>query len=1100
MAEELNDNEGERFVDIEAMRNIDKPKIRLGRQPVPVPEEIPQGSLLKSLFVRDTTIGAALNSVDQGSFKAGETEPYQFLKFVPEQYMSRFDAYALTTSQEEADVVTKALQAEDENTIRIRQSPVKSFFYNFAVQPLDPVNYLPGGVVFNNYKKLSTVARGALSASTAGLVSSVAQESVIQSNQLSRELDESVMNTLATGIFSGAIGGAAGAFGPRLGRFNQQAKQSAKNEIAQVLTDTAQKLTFDGMVDPNNPVFPEFVKNGMILSSRNRMMRSEFSAPKQVADELYAADWVTIKNQDGVATKNAERMIAFDIHEKSQALVDYQDIFFNQAGIKRGFGAARRLEKAAMQDPTGQILNWETFDKSVGQYLYLSEPHPNKHVNEAVKLIREKVFDPFKERAIRNGLLEDGVTPRNADNYFSQHWDRQKIVENQAGFKQDTLAGFTEINEVSKKIRKDATYKRLQSEVTKLKDDLKKAKKVQDTIKAKDLNSKIKEKAKELNETARRIGGTLLDSNEVEALFHTKGARKGELRAVQTQAQLETAVDNSLQRILGNDSKINNRVTRGLNQKSKPLRDRTFLLSQSRMWNWMDQSAQSVVGKYINSMASATRMAEIARENGFGSIGEWHDARIKSLEAEYKQKAKGLEGAAASQLDTKFKRQKQEITNSFELLLGIYGDGPNVHDGSFAKYYKYLLNWNYIRLLGFMTLSSIPDVGLHVFTHGPYATIHDGLRPVIKAAFGMLKNYSKDDLQAIGVATNTALGMRLKAMSGQQNPNELPTFFGRTLDRAVQTFGNVTLMNQWNDVQQVIAGTMSINRSLKTIESVVTGKKVSSIDAERIARLGISKEEMPLIYDMWVKAGKAQEGGTYFADWVNWRVENNAQAKALESFKAATLQEINQVVIAPGLGDKPLFTQQGWGKLLTQFKSFSYAATNKILFSGLQRTHDKNMYFGMTSMLGLGALSYAITQAVRGNDDIDLSFGTLSREAIDRSGLIGIASEVWNLLEKSGLAGTGSGTSRYQSRGLWGAMLGPTTGLVEDLLTTFNRVRNANEEDPLTTKDLEKMLRLAPYQNLFYTYWLSRQAVNNMGPKLGFQPKKDANEYKDLFK
>jgi len=152
----------------------------------------------------------------------------------------------------------------------------------------------------------------------------------------------------------------------------------------------------------------------------------------------------------------------------------------------------------------------------------------------------------------------------------------------------------------------------------------------------------------------------------------------------------------------------------------------------------------------------------------------------------------------------------------------------------------------------------------------------------------------------------------------------------------------------------------------------------------------------------------------------------------------------------------------------------------------------------MATMLGLGALSYATTQAIRGNADIDLSFNNLSMEAIDRSGLIGIASEVFNLAGKAGF-GFGN-TSRYQSRGIWGALLGPSTGLVEDLLTVVNRARKVDGDNPLTTKDLDKILRLAPYQNLFYTYYLSRKVAHSAGKSLGFEEPKSKTDLKDIFK
>ena len=1146
--------EEEKSIDLIEMAKASStlPGISLDRSRVPVPEEIPEGSLFKSVFMRDTTIGSFLRSPERGSFKAGETDPHAFISFVPERHMNNFASYALIVDQSEADTVTRALDKENEDTIRIAQSPIKAFAYGVPAQMLEPVNAFPGGIIFSNYKRMSRVAQGALHAATAGVVAGALQETIIQQNQLSRELDESIFNTLSSGIFGAAIGGAAGAFAPKTSTFTFSQKQRAVKGITEVFTDTATKLTENGLLTPDAIArMPEFVKEGMITSSMNRLFKSKYPTANQVANELFAHNYDTIKNRDGVANKNVEQLIALDISEKMGVLTDYQDIYFKQAGVERGFLAARRAEKAALQDPTGQILNLKTFDEQVAKYLYLDQIHENPSINSAVKLLREKVYDPFRDMAIANKDLPAGITPKNAGAYLPQRWNQRKITENQAGFLKDTVDGFTEVNEANKKIRKSPAYIKAQQELTETRKEVAKVKVAldrrghlhsvaeaelkkqidklpslknpgeiimqknmielsrKDVTKAKLRLSESKKSSKEaaevlskgrdkLTKAIKNAGQTVLKADEIESLFHHQGARKGELRKVSTSSEIKSAAEKSLDRILGRDtSKTNQHITSALNKRPQPLLDRTFLLSQERMWDWMNQSASDLTSKHILSMSASTRMSEAARGHGFNSIESWHDARLAALEAEFKAATKDVSGPDALKAEKQLKRDKKDVTDSFELLLGIYGDGPNVHDGSYAKYYKNFLNWNYIRLLGFMTLSAIPDVGLHVLTHGPYAAIHNGLVPVLKQTFGQLKKFSKDDLKAIGVAANTVSGTRLRMLAGIDAPDNGATYFGKLFNESVQGFGNVSLMNQWNDAQQLIAGTMSINRTLKTIETITLKKNTLAKDRERLARLGISESEIPLIHRMWEKAGKAQEDGTYFADWVNWKTTSSADIKALESFKAATLKEINQVVILPGLGDKPLFAHTPLGKIMLQFKSFQFAATNKILLSGIQRKHDINTYYGMVTLLSMGALSYVITQAFRGNDDIDFSFENLSSEAIDRSGLLGIISEVYNLANKAGL-GFGAPTSRFQSRGVWGAILGPTTGLGEDLMSTINRIRKASDENPLTSKDLEQMLRLAPYQNLFYTHWISRKALRGAAPSLGFAGEQE--QFKDIFK
>lgn len=1075
-----------------------RPPLNIERTETNVPQEIPSQNLFGTLFRRDTTPGAYLNATNQGSFEFGKTPILSFLQYVPQRHMSHWDAYALVTNEREAQEVMRAVDQEIIDNQTIAQNPWKSFFYSFGAQALDPVNWMPGTVIFNNYKNLSKAAKAAIEAGSAGLASTAIQEALIQTKQLTRSADESVFNTLAAGTLSAVLGGGVTFAAPKLETLSFKAKEKARQGILDVYTETTNKLSENGMLGANDIAnMPEAVQKGMVTSLMNRMFKSEFDTAKKSAAELYEHGYTLTKNEAGIANVNAETNIKLDLAKASKTFIDYQDIFFNQAGVERGFLAARKANRAASLDPSGRILNFETFDSEVSKTIFSGQPHSNRYVNQAAELLNKNIFEPYREAAISLGLLPPEVSVKNAANYFSVYWNTQKIKENQVGFEAMSRDWFIKVNDTVKEVRSSKDFKNLELEIKKTKEELKRAKQEGKKDKVKSLKETLKNQQESLNKTARTMLSSKLSADEIEGMFHTTGTKKGQLRKPKSQQVLDAEVRQTTDRILGRDnSRLKDPVLSQLDGKPHPLKDRTYLIPQRIAFDWQVQSASEVARMYTHAMSPVIRMSEMAKQNGFDSIKGWYDGRIAQLKAELDTKLANASGKEAATLNKNFQTQKQNIRNSFELLLGIYGDGPNIHDNSAAKYYKFFLNWNYIRLLGFMTLSAIPDIGLHVFTHGPFATIYHGLRPVLKDMFGVMKNMSKDDLQAMGYALNTSMGTRLKSLAGHEGLSTQPTFFAKAMDSMVQSYGNVTLMNQWNDLQQVIAGTMSINRSLKAIEAGVNGR-LSKAEATRLAKLGISENEFKHIHDMWREAGGIDEG-TYFANWTKWDANTKERANALQAFQRSVAREIDSIVIVPGLGDKPLFAQENLGKLLFQFKSFAFAATNKIFFSGMQRTHDINMYQGMVTMLALGALSYVTTQVLRGNDNIDLSFKTLAKEAIDRSGLIGIGAEVYNLAEKAGL-GFGENVSRYQSRGLWGALLGPTTGAVEDILTVVNRMRKADSQNPLTTKDLEKIFRLFPYQNLFYTYALSRKLMNEQGGKLGFEPSAE-QKFKDIFK
>ncbi len=1408
------------------------PPLTFNRLQTSVPLEEPTGNLFSAIFFRDTTIGSFLKRPEATAFDPDKNMGLDFMEFVPRRHMNQFDAYALVTNKDEAYSVMRTLDEENERTALIASNPWKSFFYNFGLQPIDPANWLPGGVIFNNLKRMSRAAKGALQAGAAGVISTAVQESFLQRTQLSREVDESIMNTAAGGLFSAAIGGVSPILGPKLKRFTNKTRERAKAEIMDVFTEKEVSLTpyqhgssathltgnqLSGMSKPLQKVMKNCISNDMLTS--------DFQAPKDVVTSIIETNFTLIKNESGVATVNAERAIKLAISELAPTLVEVDNLFFKQAGIASGFAKEFRANRAAKADASGAILNYEAFQKAVSYTLFTRIEHPNAEVNEAAKLIYYKIFEPYKNALIELGELPKNATVQNAFEYFPVNWNQQKLKEDKNGFIKMTTEWMQRINGVVEGIHQNPEYKaalqeikdskilkdhvrrvkrgmtppetrKLEQQSRKLERELRRAVKnvaqspeyratekeirileheirvanreyrranvkemrtnlaelkkkltqVKNSVKGfaghtdyvslgldlklaeamrkeahaevvikhkdlgaaksklsearaklkeaknkkapsleverlldmeidhledkvhtlekemkkerekvtkhqadvttikgmqadiekklnkkakaiskqtlreikkhpeykdlvldikktkemiertgtepqnvKELRKKVSEKEKSLKELVRKvdkspeyqkilgeikdkkqkikeskakysaenlgnleeqitvleaeasklaenIAGRVLDRDEIAAIFHQSEGKRGRLRKPILDPEFfQLNADQTYDRIIGNDIGGSSKaVVNKLNKRPSSTKSRTFMIPQRLAFDWQNQNASEVAERYARAVIPVVRMTEIAKRLGYNSIEDWHNSEVhkmneelkyrisglnvkdrKAVERAFKKfgdapgseafkiqadliaKSEGVKGKEADKLNKEFKNQEKNITSAFELILGIYGNGPNVHDDSGAKYYKAFLNWNYVRLLGFMTLSAIPDIGMHVLTHGPFATLYHGLRPLLGDVFGTLKNMSKDDIQAMGYALETVKGTRLKSMSGHEGLSTQPSFFGRTFDKMVETFGNFTFMNQWNDTQQVIAGTMSINRTLKSIEAWHNGT-ITKEEITRLARLGIDSSEYRNIYDMWVKSGKGQHDGTYFANWVTWDTKNKDDRRALESFKRAVGAEIDSVVIVPGLGDKPLIAHTNLGKLLLQFKSFAFAATNKVLFAGIQRRHDANTYWGMATMLGLGAFSYAVTQAIRGNDDIDLSFAKLSREAVDRSGLLGILSEVYNMAEKAGL-GFGTQASRYQSRSLWGALLGPSTGAFDEMFNLVNSIRKADGEHPLTTKDFEKILRLAPYQNLFYTYYLSRKVSGAVAKKLGFEEAQETR-LKDMFK
>lgn len=1051
---------------------------------VPIPSNVqdePEGNIFMMELRDSTEWGAFMNT---GTASVTDKEPekdYNFLAYVPENYTDYADRYALTKNSSEAQQITGRLDQEFADDALRQAHPWKSLAYGAVAQAISPSNYLVGTALFSNLKKSSSLMKTLTATAVANAASAGIQEAVLQQSQLSREAMESTMNVFSAGILGGALGGIGYGIGKALGKSELEIKESygrAKQDIHDTLVDTPKTLTDKGTLKEEDlahlPETGNLSRKAMDFTPMNRLLNSPFSSSKYFANTFFEHNYTLNKHLKGdTQGASVETLIKTRKQEFAVKQLDYQDIYFKMAGIDSGpfKGTRAKLNKPE--------LSWEEFDQRTSRVVYTGAADPIPAVNEGAAFLQREFFEPLKNEMIAEGFLPKDVSVKNAANYFTIAFNRDKIIEQggrsarreNVGFETfpDALYdGFKAVEEKIKVLKESPAFKNIEKELMPLKESLR----IAERDKIKEEIKPLKEKVIELETRIRELGD--------DDMFNSSGEFFRELTDEERWQSVEQTVD----KILGDqDAKLLNPFMRLLEPRTNVTQERAIKIQQEKLSEWHITSGAKVAEMYTRAVIPMLEMKKAAKRFGAESIPEMREKISESLSQEFKEQSKGLTGKAAQDLRKKRDANIADMNATLDLLQGVYGDGPNVMSAGAAKYYRNFMKWNAIRLLGHMTLSSIPDLGIQVIANGPYKTIHDGILPMLRGMSGL----SKSDARAIGFGVESELGTRMKSFADHESLTSNPGVFQKGFDKLSDGFGNATLMNQWNSMQQNIASRVSINRTINTIIKSIEGKKVAAKDMERLARLGIDKKHFETI-KKFTEGNFDEDTKTYYADWTNWDISTPQEAEALRQFKAATVKDVDSIVVKPGLGDRPLRSQTPVGKMIFQFKSFLMAATNRVLIPSVQRHRDIDVWLGTVSMLALGAVSYVATSVAKGREP-DLSFGNLAKESIDRSGLLGVYMEVYNIAEK-GLGG--QGVSRYQSRDFAGAFTGPTGGAINEIQKTFSKLihSTAGEED-FNTKDAEKLMRLMPFQNLFYLNQLTKAFAQNVAVQLGADDVRD---------
>lgn len=780
------------------------------------------------------------------------------------------------------------------------------------------------------------------------------------------------------------------------------------------------------------------------------------------------------------------------LNEKRNALD--KDIKARQADYEKQVKAEMKTHIKSAANYRNKIKASRTKEASLQNKVSLAL---NK-VGEIKGRIKEiKGLTPKKER-LQEQLKE---AMNNHAELKKQHKDLLNLIKEDEGHIKSNEKRAAELEEIAK--YPERSLPELRKKLKDLDDDIAKAheskkptpaeiKAHEKAIQELEKERKVVEKSREIPAEEKERLAKEIESIEQRILDEAPPAAKtwdGKLHSViegdgvqTTEELIWDQVGQTIDHILGDsDGKLLNPFLSKLGGATKPFKARKLIIDQLQASPWHITDIQKIAEMHNRAMVPAIKMQAFARQHGFKDINDFLLGTGDLIRKEFDAQSAGKTGKAAQKIRADYDRAIEDMQATVQMLQGVYGQGFNVLNSKGAEFFNNVLNWNYSRMLGHMTLSSLPDMARLVMKN----PLMDVLAQGIGESFSTVKKISKNDLRAIGYGIETESASQFKSYIEHQGLSTDPSPFTKGLNSLTQTFGNLSLMNPWQDMISNMSGHIAINKLLRIIHNSMEGKATKK-DLTLVARLGIKQEHFA---DIAKFTKDNVYKGTRYADWTNWEIKTGSESNALKSFQAAVSKSIDEILIIPKMGDKPLLLQQkgafgNISKLMFQFKSYMFAATNRILYSGIQNRNDINFYLGSVAMMGMGMLGYVTSSVFRGSyDELDLSPTNLIWEGVDRSGVLGIFGEAISIGRKQLQLGE---VSRYKSRDAFGSVLGPTGGSASELISLFNKINPlSSAKGEWTTKDASIIMKLMPLQNLFYLQSFNRALFHKAAEGLG---------------
>lgn len=511
-----------------------------------------------------------------------------------------------------------------------------------------------------------------------------------------------------------------------------------------------------------------------------------------------------------------------------------------------------------------------------------------------------------------------------------------------------------------------------------------------------------------------------------------------------------------------------------------PLKERTLNVPDEVLEPWLENDVEKVMRIYTRTMGADV---ELARAFGRADMAD----QIKDVTVSYdKLFRRTTDGPKMKALNERLARDIKDIEAVRDRIRGQYAI-PTDPNGIGWRMLRTMRTLNYLRLLGGMTVSAIPDLARVVLAGGGLGkTMTRGLLPMV----GNIKKFklAAGEVRMAGTALDMVLDTRAQQMADVFDDFGRSSKLERGLQYAGEKFGLVSLMSPWNAAMKQFAGVMIQGRILR---AMIEGG--SPAEMKRLRFLGLDGDMSSRIAKEFNKHGE-KGGGIWNANTADW-----TDVEASKAFRAALVKEVDAHVVSPGQ-EKPLWMSTELGKTIGQFKSFTFSAMSRQLIRGLQ---ERDAAVAQSVVLGtsLGMLSYYLKTKAAGKEPSSEPQKWVI-EGLDRSGILGWVMEANNMVEKVSQNRVGLNPAlgvdpagRYVSRSPLEAMLGPSTGLVNDAWNVAGATSSAvvpdasGETKPMSRADIHKARRLIPFQNTFYLNWLFNSGEDAVGDAAGLPEK-----------
>lgn len=950
---------------------------------------------------RDNTVGSFMQSIGQATFDEDPNfnvgNAIKGTRYDDEFYFEKFQD---VKSQKEFDFLSIKIDREEKDLKIQENSPfINRLGAGLVSAVLDPVNLIPvAGVGYKAYKG-GKVARSILKGAEVGAVSEIASETALQSMQETRTLEESVINVSGGLVLGGMIGGAGSMLSKE--NFNKLAQSLQKDkETLNNLSDTSVGAK---QVDVDSP--EDFLlKGGKINEKLNKAVK-KLSPIREILD-----------SSSTKAKSVMERLVRSDVLLKGtkKQSVELERELYNVNIVNHSRKLKELYKKSNFKG------SFEKYQEAVGENTFLGREVEDSAMNQATKLFKQEIGDPMGKDLVETGLLKK-ETIEKRPNYLPYFYNIKKVRDSKE----------------FKPMIEEEIRRKLFPEMKKKYDEL---------------GERLEAKRKKLEELeAQKANPKDIANLEKEIEEFQELYRLEDIKLEDIPKDMAEGIHRN---ITSKYYELDANLFEGIETYKGIVKQRKLdFVDVEKLLPYLETNITKISNRYVRQAGS-----DIALKRKFGSVGLQKE--IEKIRSEYNlMKQKVESGSKEMRKLNNEERRNIEIIQGFRDILRGHYKSPSNPDSKWIQAGQIMREIQYMSKLGGVTISSIPDMVTAVMSHGMINTLGKGLIPMITRAKGY--KLARQEAELGAAALERDLAQRIHNLADLSHVNYGESKFRKFTGNLTSTFSKFTGINMWNDAFKGMNFVLAQNRIINSLLKLDKTGKINKRELSFLKELGLDENNSLGIINQLKKYSR-KDGGFNISGIDSW---DNQEAKRM--FQTALLGQVNRSVITKSIGDMPLWANTELGRTVLQFKSHAFASLNKLTGRAVQSLDDRRTYEALVSLVAMGMAVQFFKDTARGKE-IVTDIWYWFKNGLDRSGLLTILGEfssiplmIGNRINEAfGFDLDIQPPSRYEHKRLFGTMLGPTFGLVPQVMDDLFTGNDKN----LT----RNFVSTIPFQNLFY--------------------------------